>query len=118
MIFQQAETQELLINVIGIVDKVLGNKLIDCMAESAKVVTIVDLKNIYTEVNYIIINLSQIATTFAPKLFTISSEILKFIRLFTESDINSVSSADFFSQKFNNIPLKKIKNILKKYEVR
>lgn len=117
VIFQQNETQDLLINIIGIVDKALSNKLIDCMADSAKLITMVDLKNIYIEINHIIINLSQVTTTFTPKFFNICSEVLRFIRLFTEAEINNVSTADYFGQKFSNIPLKKIKAILRKYEV-
>lgn len=77
----------------------------------------IDLKNIYIEINHIIINLSQITSTFAPKFFYICSEVLRFIRLFTEAEIKNVTNAEYFSQKFSNIPFKKIRIILKKYEV-
>ena len=79
--------------------------------------SIIDLKNIYTEINYIIVNLSQVSSNFSSKFFMNCSEILRFIRLFTEEEINKIDSVEFFQNKFHSIPLKKLKLLLKKYVV-
>ena len=76
----------------------------------------VDFKNIYSEVNHVIIGISQISSAIAPKFFNACSEVLRFVRLFTDTEIMNVATADYFTQKFPSIPAKKLKAIFKKYE--
>ena len=115
--FKSKEYQQLLTQLITVIDRHLSAQILDGIGLQAKLMSIIDLKNIYTEINFIIVNLSQISSNFSSKFFINCSEILRFIRLFTEEEISKIDSVEYFQNKFHSIPLKKLKLLLKKYVV-
>lgn len=114
---QTSDFSDLSFALASIVDRNLGMKLIDALANQVKVVTVVDWNNLRVELEALVVALNRLNPPAAGQVLYILPELLDLSCFFLNRDIEKTADLAALKGRFRQLSLANLKAVFRKFEV-